>query len=92
MKNLFDINGKVVLPNGSSRKRINLGVKNEINTSVKNGPIDISIKVNDSSSWVSKSVVSPADYIKEVPSLNTEVNYRYNTKKISTVMYFIFLL
>lgn len=79
-----DINGKVVLPNGSSRKRINLGIKNEINTSVKSGPIDISIKVNDSSSWVSKPVVSPADYIKEVPSLNTEVNYRYNTKKKGT--------
>lgn len=79
-----DINGKVVLPNGNDRTRINLEIKNEINTSIRNNNINIHIKVNDSKSWIPKSRVYPTDYIKEVPSLNTEVNYRYNTRKTGT--------
>lgn len=72
------------LPNGNSRSRISLEFKNEINTSVKNGNIQYSIKVNDSSSFVPKTTVRPSDYIKEVPSIDAEVNYRYNTKKTGT--------
>lgn len=79
-----DINGKEILPSGNNRKRITLGIKNEVNTVVKNGPIDMAIKVNDATSWTPKTTVVPIDYIKEVPSLNTEVNYRYNTKKTGT--------
>lgn len=72
------------LPNGSKRQRIQLGVKDEINTSVKLTDIKNEIKVHDSATFVGKSILSPADYIKEVPDINAEIDYRYNTRKVGT--------
>lgn len=69
------------LPNGSNRSKVLLGLKNEVGSSVKPGNIELAIKVNDSNSFVTKAIVNPSDYIKEVPSATSEVNYRYNTRK-----------
>lgn len=68
------------LPSGSARQKVLLGTKNEVNTSVRNGNITTAIKVHDSQTFVDKDVVSPLDYIKEVPS-DAKPNYRYNTRK-----------
>lgn len=69
------------LPSGESRSKILLQTKNEVNTSINNGDIKYAIKVNGSESFVEKDTVRPQDYLKEVSSLNEQVNYKYNTKK-----------
>lgn len=84
-----NINGEQILLNGDSRKRISLDIKNNITTDVvditnTDSEPDLFIKVNDSASWTPKNSVNPSDYIKEVASSSTEVNYRYNTKKKGT--------
>lgn len=69
------------LPSGNSRQRIRLGIKSEVNTSVKNKDIELFLKAKDAADFVPKATLNPSDYISEVPSLTTEVNCRYNTKK-----------
>ena len=77
-------NNEVIIPNGENRSRINLGIKTQLDTNVKSAGVGIEIKVNDSSTWTPKTSVRPSDYIKELPTNDTEVDYRYNTKKIGT--------
>ena len=70
------------LPSGSSRSKINIALKNSISTSVVPESINLEIKVNDSNSWVKKDTVRPSDYLKELPSSDISIDYRYNTRKI----------
>lgn len=70
------------LPSGSNREKIQLTVKHEINANVKKNNETLAIKVHDATSFTNKNYVTPSDYIKEVPSLNTNVaSYRYNSQK-----------
>ena len=70
------------LPSGSNRGKIQLTLESNINTLVDMEEIDLEIKVNDSNSWVEKDTVRPSDYLKELPSSDVSINYRYNTRKI----------
>lgn len=70
------------LPGGQSRQKINLVLKNNVTTSVKPIDTELEIKVNDSQDWVKKDTVRPSDYLKELPSSDMSIDYRYNTRKV----------
>lgn len=72
------------LASGASRQEILLPLKNEISSTIQPTTILHELKANDSTVWETKNTLVPSDYIKEVASIDTNVDYRYNTRKTGT--------
>lgn len=73
------------LPSGTNRtKKVRVSILSDADATVTSTGISTSLKVDGIHDWVDKEALNPVDYISEVPTIDTTVNYKYNTRKTGT--------
>lgn len=70
------------LPAGAARTKKALSLKNEIQNTLTNSSITTEAKLNDSTVFVNKPQLRPTDFIATVSSIDTVVDYTYDTRQV----------